>query len=1359
MENLRFPKDFITQFESSYLPLAIFKVNLRQIELLYVTEGFVSSLSSGKEEAMEIFKNDPFVYVHPADRQMAVKTLENFLAGKGSFDEAIRCKYGSHTTYHPVRIIGKLNSYKGFRYAYFYFIDLHPYLGKSDSAKKASLELDNCTLTIKQDIFDPLTGLPTMGHFVDMSGIGVRSIFARGKGCAFLCFDFSGLKNYNLKFGNSEGDALIKGFAKILSSHFSPFCLGRFGADHFYGFTQMEGIEGELKIVFGEVKTLNKGNSLPVRVGVYPLKEDKPFDVLNCCDKAKFACDLDRTTYASHFSYFAPEMERSIAIRDYALSHVDEALEKGWIKAYYQPLIRAVTGNVCGEEALCRWEDPILGLIQPNDFIPYLEEARLLYKVDAYMVSLVVEDFKKKERAGLPLVPVSINLSRYDFEQGDIINEIKAALSKGGYSPSLINVEITEAVAGRDQQFTKTQIKRLHEAGFKVWMDDFGAGYSSLNVLSDFDFDLVKFDMKFLKDFSENSKSASLLSAIIEMVQSLGADTLCEGVETREQLIFLLNHGCDKIQGYYYRKPEPINRVLYGVSRIRREKGDEALYYETVGEYCLERPLGMPAPTGAKTGILEYQNGAFHFLRGSDGYREFLERTGAVNFSSFTKTRLPFLNAPSSSFVALVEKAIASGNPEIAPFMEDGFPFYQVIVKEIARKEGPNPSYALFVDLEPSSSSIIFGSGVVPEFEGRVLFDEAGSPEDVLFLRSNALHEAFCGIASSDFVGRKISEVYGKDYDRRWLELAYQCVKQRSDVRGERFSVEVMHDVIYRFTPKQGARDEFVCRFFEIDAEEFLDLKAKDSAGADTLLYKISSILAKDAGLSSVSDALGIAREGLKAKGIGYYSISYGGASLKSVRSMEANDFPKSLGKEAVSFFFSAIKKQGSYESSASEILAFFPRSSRVMVVPVIENRQTLGFLVCVDYPLDKKENALFILKEVSTLVAPRIYGFSNASKKTEKLKASSKPRKGLKKAMFPSAAEKGCLDAYNIGLLCFGSPFFMLLIFVLSFLSTHLSKENTGIALYYFPYYAIPRYVILGLYAVYSLVATAFGFYYRKRNKVISRKAVQSVLMIYAGLTCLLGAIISWQDYQTGLFDYIYVLCLLYVFACFRFIPWKSFLFLGVSFLFLCLFVHFVPCLPSLPLDSFSLRMSGDALYWGIGIGTAVVSSFLIIVMFYLFIRMLRLSTIDPLTQTRNRFALDMDKTSHYGRVCILMIIDIDDFKHWNDTYGHEKGDSLLRGFALSLMNWFGEDAVYRYGGDEFLVLADCDRLAFQKKVAGFKKELAELAKIKEGINFTAGFKEVCFSDDASFLNCVSDCDKLLYEGKKSGKSVIVER
>lgn len=186
---------------------------------------------------------------------------------------------------------------------------------------------------------------------------------------------------------------------------------------------------------------------------------------------------------------------------------------------------------------------------------------------------------------------------------------------------------------------------------------------------------------------------------------------------------------------------------------------------------------------------------------------------------------------------------------------------------------------------------------------------------------------------------------------------------------------------------------------------------------------------------------------------------------------------------------------------------------------------------------------------------------------------------------------------------------------------------------------------------------------------------------------------------------------------------------------------------------------MSGDALYWGIGIGTAVVSSFLIIVMFYLFIRMLRLSTIDPLTQTRNRFALDMDKTSHYGRVCILMIIDIDDFKHWNDTYGHEKGDSLLRGFALSLMNWFGEDAVYRYGGDEFLVLADCDRLAFQKKVAGFKKELAELAKIKEGINFTAGFKEACFSDDASFLNCVSDCDKLLYEGKKSGKSVIVER
>ncbi len=1359
MENPRFPKEFISQFESSYLPLAIFKVNLRQMEPMYVTKGFASSLSLSEQEAINAFKSDPFVYAHPDDRPMATKALENFLIGKGNFDEAIRCKYENHTTYHPVRIIGKLNSYKDFRFAYFYFIDLHPYIGKSDSAKKAQLELDNCTLTIKQDIFDPLTGLPTMNHFVDMSGIGMKSILARGRGCVFLCFDFSGLKSYNLKFGNAEGDSLIKGFAKILSSHFSPFCLGRFGADHFYGFTQMEGIEGELKTIFEEVKSLNKGNSLPVRVGIYPLKEDKPFDSFNCCDKAKFACDLDRTTYASHFSYFAPEMERSIAIRDYVLSHVDEALEKGWIKAYYQPVIRAVTGNVCGEEALCRWEDPTYGLIQPNDFIPYLEEARLLYKVDVFMVSLVVEDFKKKEKAGLPLVPVSINLSRYDFEQGDIVNEIKSALSRGGYPPSLINVEITEAVAGHDQQFTKTQIKRFHDEGFKVWMDDFGTGYSSLNVLSDLDFDLVKLDMKFLKNFSQNGKSAALLSAIIEMAQSLGIDTLCEGVETREQLVFLINHGCDKIQGYYYRKPEPLSRVLYGVSKIKREKGDEAPYYETVGEYCLEHPLGMPAPTGAKTGILEYQNGVFHFLRGSDGYREFLEQAGAVNFSSFTKTRLPFLNAPASSFVTLVEKAIASGNPETAPFMEDGLPIYQVTVKEIARKEGLNPSYALYIDLEPSSSSIIFGSGVVPEFEGRMLYDKSGAPEDILFLRSNQLHEAFSGIASSDFVGRKISDVYGKGFDRRWLNLAYQCVKERTDVRGEHFSVEVMHDVIYRFTPKQGVQNEFICRFFEITPEEFLDFKAKESSGAGTLLYKVSSLLAKDAGLSSVGLALGLAREGIKAKAVGYYSLSYGGAILKSVSSMEEGDLPKSLGKEAVSFFSSAMKKQGSYDGFAKEALRFFPSASRVVVIPVSEHKQALGFIACVDYPLDEKENALFVLKEVSALLSPRLYGFSTASKKAEKIEASYKPRKGLKKVLFPSTAEKGCLDAYNTGFLCFGSPFFLLLVFILCFLSIHLGKENTGINLYFLPSYAIPRYTVLGLYAVYSFLAMGFAIYYRNRKKVISRKAVQAVLMTYAGLTCLLGAVLSWQDYQVGILNYIYVLSLLYVFACYRFTPWKSYLFLFLSFAALCLFVYCVPCLPSSLAGNSAFRMRGNALYWGVGMGLMVISSFLILIMFYLFIRMLRLSTIDPLTQARNRFALDMDKSSHYGRVCLLMIIDIDDFKHWNDTYGHEKGDSLLQGFALSLMNGFGEDAVYRYGGDEFLVLAESDRPAFQKKVASFKKELSEVSKNREGINFTAGFKEVCFSDDASFLNCVSECDKLLYEGKKSGKSVIVER
>lgn len=1353
MENQRFPKEFIAQFESSYLPLVICKVNLRQIEPLYLSDGLVSALSMDGD-ALTAFKEDPFIFSHPDDKPNAQRALELFLTGKGVFDEAIHCKYGSHSTYHPLRVIGKMNSFKDFRYAYFYFIDLHPYLSHSQSVKKAALELDNCTLQIKQDIFDPLTGLPTMNHFIDMSRLGVKSVLAAGKGCAFLCFDFSGMKSYNLRNGNAEGDNLIRGLAKILSRYFSPFCLGRFGADHFYAFTQMEGVEGTLKKIFDEAKKINGGNSLPLRAGICAIRNEKSFDPLNCCDKAKFACDLDRTTYQSHFSYFAPEMERSIAIRDYVLSHVEEALEKRWIKAYYQPIIRSVTGNVCAEEALCRWEDPTLGLIQPNDFIPYLEESRLLYKVDLYMVSLVVEDFKRKEKAGVPLVPVSVNLSRYDFEQGDVVNEIKAILSASSYPPSLLNIEITEAVAGHDQQFTKTQIKRFHEAGFRVWMDDFGTGYSSLNVLSDFDFDLVKLDMKFLKDFSQEGKSAPLLSSVIEMTQALGVDTLCEGVETREQLIFLINHGCDKIQGFYYRKPEPINRILYGVSRIKRERGEESPYYEAVGSFCLDRPLGLPAPTGAKAGILEYQSGTFHFLRGTEGYRRFLEDAGAINFSSFFKTRLPFLNAPEPSFVTLVEKAIASGDPESAPFMHDGLPMYQVTVKEIARKEGPHPSYAIYVDLEPSSSSILFGSGVVPEFKGRVLYDASGKAVNVLFLRANPLHEAFSGISSGDFANRTISEVYGANFDRRWLELAQECVSKRTDIRGEHFSTEVMHDVIYRFSPKPGNKDEFVCRFFEISPDELSLIKARNSSGSESFLYKASAYLCKDPSLGSVGIGLEIVSKGIHAKGVGLYSFSYNGATLKHVGGFSPDDFPRNLNAAAVSALASSIKDQGGHSENDFRLLAHFPKCSRVLALPIKNGKQTFGYLVCLDYPLDQKQDALFALGEISSLLSPRLIGFSKVSATRKTVKNALKPRSGITKALFPSLAEKRCLDAYNMGFLCFGSVFYLLLVYVLSFLNIHMGKNNLGVDLYCLPSYALPRYITLGIYALFSFASMAFGFYYRRRKKVISRKAVQSVLLSYIGVTCLLGVVLSWQDYQAGLIDYIYVLSLLYVFACFRITPWKAFIYLFSSFAILTFLVCVVPCC-----DVSSIRLGADALYLGIGVGSAIISTFLILIMFYLFIRMLRLSTIDPLTQSRNRFALDMDKNSHYGRNCFMMIADIDDFKHWNDTYGHEKGDSLLVGFTHCLMDSFGEDCVYRYGGDEFVVLSEDDRPAFQKKVAAFKKQIQRMSKGKDNVSFTAGFKEVCYNDDATFLACVSDCDKLLYEGKKSGKSVVVER
>lgn len=234
-----------------------------------------------------------------------------------------------------------------------------------------------------------------------------------------------------------------------------------------------------------------------------------------------------------------------VDLEQYILDHLDEAIARGYIHVYVQPVVRTLTRQVCGMEALARWQDPVHGLLMPGIFIDVLEKHRRIHKLDLYMVRKICEHYRYSgNRAD---VPVSVNLSRLDYELCDIFFEVESEVRANKVPRSHLCIEITESALSENEDLMRDYIDRFRKAGYAVWMDDFGSGYSSLNVLKDFELDELKIDMRFLSDFHNRSKM--ILASIIQMAKHINIQTLAEGVETEEQFAFLRNIGCEKVQG------------------------------------------------------------------------------------------------------------------------------------------------------------------------------------------------------------------------------------------------------------------------------------------------------------------------------------------------------------------------------------------------------------------------------------------------------------------------------------------------------------------------------------------------------------------------------------------------------------------------------------------------------------------------------------------------------------------------------------------------------------------------------------------------------------------------------------------
>lgn len=460
-----------------------------------------------------------------------------------------------------------------------------------------------------QERRDELTGLSTMTAFMEQAGKEIQS----GK-ATFLYFNMENFRLVNQRYGFQAGNQLLIHIAEVLGDVFGAVPMARLNDDRFVVMTRAAHVALEVERARTAIYEAEPRLSFVVKVGVYE-PEAGVADIALILDRAKLACDSIKGMYDRDIAWFDPSMEEALNLRTYLVTHFYEALEKGWIEVFYQPEVRALTREICGFEALARWRDPERGLISPGVFVPVLEDAHLIDRLDLYVLQRVCEDLHHIRREGLDVTHISVNLSRIDFQLNDMLQEVKSICCAYGVPRGFLHIEITESALNESDAFLRQEIARLRSAGFELWMDDFGSGYSSLNNLKDFQFDMIKIDMAFLRDFETKPQSRVIISAVVDMAKKLGLHTLAEGVETEEQYAFLKSIGCEVLQGYLFSPPVPfeeIRPVLEAeAGHLVLEDFHAAAFFDQVGAVNVlsARPLVLmegerPAPPPA-LGIFE----------------------------------------------------------------------------------------------------------------------------------------------------------------------------------------------------------------------------------------------------------------------------------------------------------------------------------------------------------------------------------------------------------------------------------------------------------------------------------------------------------------------------------------------------------------------------------------------------------------------------------------------------------------------------------------------------------------------------------------------------------------------------------
>ncbi|MDD3186676.1 MAG: EAL domain-containing protein [Anaerostipes sp.] len=407
---------------------------------------------------------------------------------------------------------------------------------------------------------DPLTGLHNRQKMFANTGKMITDYPEQE--FVFLKADLDHFSLYNTTFGEEDGNDLLVHYADLIREFCDVYELhayGRISADIFCACIPWDGDEKRLR---NQVEELNRRVDaykadyvLEISVGVCVV--EKGMKVEDLYHRASFGAKKCKNRFGVHLGTYSKEEIEQEAENIAIVNDMQKALDEEQFVVYIQPKFNLLNDKVCGGEALVRWKHPVKGLISPGRFIPVFEQNGFISKVDFYVWEHTCKRIHEWVEAGYQPDPISVNVSRVSLYNPHLDKVLIELIERYDLSPELLELEITESAYMTSPGLMNGVVKKLHQAGFTILIDDFGSEYSSLNTLKNMDIDVLKIDMKFIPKEDDVEKGEIIIASMIKMAKWLGVTVICEGVETRRERDFLEGAGCDIIQGFFYAKPMP----------------------------------------------------------------------------------------------------------------------------------------------------------------------------------------------------------------------------------------------------------------------------------------------------------------------------------------------------------------------------------------------------------------------------------------------------------------------------------------------------------------------------------------------------------------------------------------------------------------------------------------------------------------------------------------------------------------------------------------------------------------------------------------------------------------------------------